>query len=56
MLQKYIQGGLSDIKTLTLEDGLKWASGDQNPSRKKIYRDGLETQSIWPLAPQAFKK
>lgn len=56
MLQKYIQGGLSDIKPLTLEDGLKWASGDRTRHEKDLQRWVGKRNQAGRLAPTGFPR
>jgi topoisomerase-4 subunit A len=59
MLQKYRDGGLSDAKTFTLEEGLSWAmggKGDRTRTENEIWQWKVARGGAGRLPPQGFPK
>ena len=56
MLQKYKDGGLSDVKVYTKKDGLSWRLGDKTRTETNL-RDWIgERAQAGRLPPQGFPR
>ena len=59
MLQRYRDGGLSDLKTFTLADGLSWTmggKGDRTRTENEIWQWKVARGAAGRLPPQGFPK
>ena len=56
ILQKYSGGQLSDVKTLTLKEGLSWKSGDHERTESDIRGWKGERAQAGKMAPNGFNR
>jgi len=56
ILQRYKDGGLSDVKTFTLEEGLTWKTGDRNRTETDLMAWQGKRSQAGRLPPKGFSK
>ena len=56
ILQRYKDGGLRDVKTFTLTDGLTWRLGDKTRTEPKLTEWLGERGSAGRMVPNGFPK
>lgn len=56
MFQKYLQGGLSDLKIFNLADGLTWKSGNGTRKESDLERWNVKRGQSGRLAPNGFPR
>jgi len=56
ILQRYKDGGLSDVKTFTLEEGLTWKTGDRNRTETDLMAWHGKRSQAGRLPPKGFSK
>ncbi len=56
ILQRYKDGGLSDVKTFTMEEGLTWKTGDRNRTETDLMAWQGKRSQAGRLPPKGFSK
>ncbi|MCP5322780.1 MAG: DNA topoisomerase IV subunit A [Candidatus Paracaedibacteraceae bacterium] len=56
MFQKYLQGGMADLKVFNLEDGLTWKSGNGTRKETNLERWNVKRGQSGRLAPTGFPR